>query len=462
MKPADALTTVREIMSGPRAEEHRRLDYIQCALSPRRDSAPSVELPKNPNPVMLALARKSRTNMLPLILDQYSQGMKVVGVSSADGGTSPAMKYWDANQLEARQAGINRSTLAFGAAYGLALPGDRGPSLRGRSARTMTAVYQNPYDDEYPMFALDVDGPMIRLYDEEAVYFVGVESRPRSGLGVPTSAPAPWSLEFIESRSHDMGVCPVVRFRDRMLLEGEELFGIIEPLLTIQERIDETVFGLLVAQFYAAFKQRYAIGWVPKSEQESLEASAAAFWAFEDPDVKVGELSETDLTRYLTSKDNAFGDMAAVAQVSAQTLGKQGISNVSAETISALEHGKAQKSDEIMTSLGESYSQWLRLAALIDGDSSSAADMSVKIRWKNTQARSLGATVDALVKMVTSLGVPEELARQQIPDWSDALEAEARKIGPTPQVGSADPLSEFLSAMDRQSQPVPGSGVVAG
>jgi hypothetical protein len=124
MKKDDALTTVREIMYGARAEEQQRLDRIQCALSPKPDSVPSVQMPENPNPTMLALARKGRTNMLPLILDQYSQGMKVDGVTKADGGVSKAMGYWQANQLEARQTGIIRSTLAFGAAYGIALPGD--------------------------------------------------------------------------------------------------------------------------------------------------------------------------------------------------------------------------------------------------------------------------------------------------------------------------------------------------
>jgi hypothetical protein len=400
LKPADALATVREIMYGPRAWEHERLDRIQSALSPKHDTPIAVQMPAEPNPAMLALAKKARTTVLPLILDQYSQGMKIDGVTSADGGSSPAMKYFNANQLEARQTGINRSALAFGAAYGIALPGDTGPVLRGRSARTMTAVYQNPYDDEWPMFALDVDGPMIRLYDEQAVYFIGAENRPRSGLGVPAQPFGPWSFEFIEARTHDIGVCPVVRFRDRMLLEGEELFGIIEPLLTIQERIDETVFGLLVAQFYAAFKQKYIVGWTPEDETERLKAAASSIWTFADaPEgIKIGDLAETDLTRYLTSKDNAMGDMAAIAQVSASTLGKQGISNVSAETIAALEAGKYAKSDEIMTSLGESYGQWLRLAALIDGETEAASDLSVKIRWKNSQARSLAATVDALVK----------------------------------------------------------------
>jgi hypothetical protein len=326
MRPADALTAVREIMYGARAEEQQRLDRIQSALSPALDAVPSVQLPDNPSPVMLAMARKSRTNMLPLILDQYSQAMKVDGVVAADGGRSKAMDYWTANELDARQVGINRSTLAFGAAYGLVTPGDRAPVMRGRSAITMTAVYQNPYDDEYPMFALDVDGPMIRLYDEEAVYFIGAEARPRSGLGIPVQPYGPYTFEFIEARTHGIGVCPVVRFRDRMLLEGEELFGIIEPLITLQDRIDETVFGLLIAQFYAAFKQRYVIGWVPESEAEAMKASASQLWTFEDDSVKVGELSETDLTRYLQSKDNAMGDMAAIAQVSPGALGKQGMS----------------------------------------------------------------------------------------------------------------------------------------
>jgi hypothetical protein len=48
-----------------------------------------------------------------------------------------------------------------------------------------------------------------------------------------------------------------------MLLDGEEVFGIVEPLIDIQKRIDETTFGMLVAQYYQAFKQRYIIGWLP-------------------------------------------------------------------------------------------------------------------------------------------------------------------------------------------------------
>jgi hypothetical protein len=83
------------------------------------------------------------------------------------------------------------------------------------------------------MLALDVDGSMIRLYDEEASTTSGRRTRPpvRRVLDVSRgAADGPYTFEFIEARTALMGVCPVVRFRDRMLLEGEEQFGIIEPL----------------------------------------------------------------------------------------------------------------------------------------------------------------------------------------------------------------------------------------
>jgi hypothetical protein len=86
------------------------------------------------------------------------------------------------------------------------------------------------------MLALSIEGGLMRLYDEEMVYFIGSRSRslrPRSAISATLKfAGAEW--HFIEARPHNMGVCPVVRFRDRMLLEGDEQFGIIEPLIDIQ------------------------------------------------------------------------------------------------------------------------------------------------------------------------------------------------------------------------------------
>jgi hypothetical protein len=454
LSPSNALEAVRQIQSGARASEHARLDRIRRALSTDPNCGPSVELPKNPLQVMKNLAAKANTNLLPLVLDTFSQVMKVDGFTPSYDDEGRGWSYWQRNRFDALQTGVHRSAMAYGASYVVVSQGTAGPAWTPRSPLTMTALYQDPTVDEWPMLALDVDGSMIRLYDEEAVYFIGKENQPRSSFGWTSQypvQPVP-DLTFIEARPHGFGACPVVRFRDRMLLEGEEQYGIIEPLLSIQQRIDETVFGMLIAQFYAAFKQRYVIGWVPQSEQEALEASASALWTFDDADVKVGELTETDLTRYINAKDSAKLDMAAVAQVPAQALGQQGISNVSGAVMDGLETGKDRKAAEIATSFGESYEQLFRASAHLKGDQQGAADFAAEMRWMNTVDMSLSQATDALSKWVISLGVNDKLARKMLPGWTDQMEAENKLLGPS-TIGAEDQhMADLMAQLDRQSQ----------
>jgi hypothetical protein len=462
----NALDAARNIYSGPRMQEKRRLDYIAAAVNPRRpyssymdqqpltnvgSGVPTVEMPTDAPQVMKNLAWKSRTNFLPLILDTFAQVMKADGYIEANGVPSSAWHYWQANGLDARQTGIHRSALQFGASYASVLPGDTVPAIKGYSPRRMTAIYEDPDIDDWPMMALDMNGPMIRLIDEEVVHYIGIEQYPKSGLDASLSLPiegANWA--YIEGRAHGLGFCPVARFRDRMLLDGEEQFGIVEQLIDIQKRIDETTFGMVVAQYYAAFKQRYVIGWVPQSEQEALKASAADFWAFKDADVKVGQLDETDLTRYITSKDSALGDMAAIAQVPASSLGKSAAAmrNVSPEAVASNDAGQDRKGAEIKTSFGETWELVLRTAALIDGDEQSAKDTSSQIRWRDMSTTSPGAIVDALGKMQQMLGIPAEMLWERIPGWTDQDQTRAVEL-----IKSGDTLEKLMVTLSKQQAP---------
>lgn len=467
--PKNALEAARNLVYGPRIIEAARLNLIATALSPRQNYVSpdgttylggynqgqvSVEMPKGASDSMQHLAQKSRTNFLPLVVDTFSQVMKVDGYKSASGpGNLEPWDYaWQANSLDARQTGIHRSALAYGAAYATVLPGDTDPVIKGVSPRQMTALYEDPVDDDWPMMAVRVDGQVIRLYDEDMVYFIGIEKQPRSGLGASMIINPGVQWVFIEARPHGTpGRCPIVRFRDRMLLEGDEQYGIVEPLLDIQRRIDETTFGMLVAQYYAAFKQRYVIGWVPQTEQEELRANAAEFWSFKDPktQVEVGQFAETDLTRYIESKNSALQDMAAIAQVPAQGLGVSGIHNVSAEALALLEGNKERKGSEIMTSFGESWEQTLRLAASIKGDDSSASDMSAQVRWKDASTQSLAQTVDALGKMTQMIGVPPEMVWSMIPGWTDQDVEQAKAMAQ-----KSDTMSALMDTLQRQAAPV--------
>lgn len=462
-KASDAIATVQQMLQ-VRAYESRRLDVLHRVTQPSvpwvgteqafgeqneyMANVTSVPVPTNGPPALLRMAARSETNLMPLVLDTFSQVMKVDNYLPSRGDESaPAWQWWQRNQMDARQTGLNRGALHYGVAYSTILPAmTPGQEVNGQSVfwhpaspRQMTAVYGErmvwnpthggPVDDDWPMHALEVNGNMVRLYDESAVHFIGVKSQPHSALGwTDPSYLRASNFEYIESREHGVGVCPVVRFRDKVNLDGEEQLGIIEPLLVLQSRINETTFGMLVAQYFAAFKQRYIIGWLPEKESDSLKMKANNVWTFKDPTVKVGELNETDLTRYIESKKSAVMDMSAIAQLPPHAMGMDGISNISESTLAALEASKERKCGEITTSLGESYEQAFRLAAYISGDSDGAADFGSEVKWRDISAKAFSATVDALGKLGEMLGVPDELLWEDIPGWTRTKVDRAKEL----------------------------------
>jgi hypothetical protein len=474
MKPDAVISTVRNILMNARVYEAERLDRIHAATLPwtKSNALSHLEVkgvtPSNlegPMSAILGLAQKSQTNFIPLILQQYSQGLKVDNYL-AGGEMDPLTKkrvreqarpwqWWQRNKFDARQTGIHYGALKYGVSYVTVLPSMtpgvepalRTPAayLRGVSPRQMTAVYGErmewdprvggSVDDDWPLYAMEMNEfGAVRFYDEEKVHFRGVKNVPESALGWKDPAySGVANFEYIEGRSHGVGVCPIVRYQDRIQLDGEEQYGIIEPLLAIQSRIDETTFEMMVSQYYTAFKQRYVMGWMPKDQSEALRQSASDTWFFKDPQVKVGQFDAADNKGYLESKASAVRDLAAIGQIPAQNLGIDGISNISEATLAGLEAGKDRNTAEIATSLGESHEQMLRTCAHITGDTESAQDYASETKWREQTARSFAQTVDGLVKLGAGLGIPEEILWEDIPGWTREKVQRARRLKEDPE-----------------------------
>lgn len=438
-----ALTAVREIFAGPRAQEAERLEMLYQALRPGARSAaqftPTTQIPADAPPLMKELARKAETNYLPLLVKTFAQVMKVDGYySKSDPEKVAPWTWWQRNRMDSRQVGICRGVLQYGTSYAVGLPGkwgrdQPGPAAALFSPRQMTAIYAQD-DDEWPLAGVYVEGKHVVLLDETSEYRFGIEDQ-RALLAATMPTPtlhalnAGW-LTFIERRDHDMGVCPIVRYRDRNLLAGEEQLGIVEPLITINERINETTFQMLVAQYFQAFKQRYIIGWVPKSEQEELKTGAALNWYLDmDPEkVKIGELEQGTTKGYIESRAAAIRDFSAIGQIPAQSLGIDGISNISDATLAGLEAAKNREADEITASLGESHEQLLRLFAFIDGNTAAADDYDSECRWRDYEARSFSQTVAGLAQLVQSLGLPPEIALEDVPGMTPQRLERAKRL----------------------------------
>lgn len=395
-----------------------------------------------------SLARKSVTNWLPLISETFVKGLFVDGYRAAKQTENAApWAFWQANRLDARQTIAHRGALDYGASYVRVLKGVDAPSIRPLPALKTHARFEDD-GDEWPAHALYVKGTatdgaqLFELYDRVNVYHL---AQPRGG----------GKLAVIRTDPHGLGVTPMARFRDR--LDGENR-GIIAPLIVLQDRINEAVFSLLIALQFASFRQRWATGLAiptvddPESPLygqpvEPFQAAVDRLWVTDSPDAKFGSFDQTDTHGHLETYGSGVRTLAAIAQLSPHVL-LGDLVNLSADALAAAEAATQRKIGEYETLFGESWEQVLRLAALAAGDRTSAADTSSQVRWRDTEARSMAAAVDALGKMVQMLGVPAEAAWERIPGVTDTDVERWRELAK-----SADGLTQLAAQLARRAEP---------
>ena len=408
--------------------------------------------PPSANTEFRTLAKRSVTNWLPLISDTFAKGLFVDGYRPAKASENAApWRYWQENGLDARQTIAHRGALEYGVSYVLVLPGTNGPSIRPLNPTRSLALYEED-EDEFPYAAIlragnaRGGGSLWRLFDDEAVYTFMLKDG---------------SLELTGTEIHGLGVTPFVRFRDR--LDGQAR-GIIEPLIPIQDRVNESVFSMLVALQYASFRQRWATGLaIPLDENEFLadgvtanpnfgkpiepfEAAVNRLWVSDSPDAKFGDFAQTDVSGHLNTYKSTVQSLAAIAQTPPHVL-LGDLVNLSADALAAAEASTQRKGAEYETLFGESWEQVLRLAAAADGDEEGAADTSAQVRWRDTEARSLAQTVDALGKMVQMLAVPAEAAWERIPGVTDQDVERWKEMR-----NSGDSISALAEALTRQTE----------
>lgn len=460
----DVLELVTERLYPLWREEKAKLDRVDDWL---RWEHERLKLPLRASQEHKWLADLSKSPWLGLVVTTVAQALYVDGYRSPDQTeNATAWRIWEANDFDWRQVAVHRSALAYGSAYVTVLPGEDAVGvrtvLRGISARRMIAVYREPADDEWPIFALGVtdqtDGYLLRVYDDEAVYFVSI--------GRGGSDP-----EFIESREHGAGVCPVVRYCNLLDLDGRTE-GEVEPLIPLAARIDKTTYDRLLTQHFNSWKVRTIAGIdiessVTATTNDGSEPTQADIDAAkvklrqediltaQDADTKFGTLDETPLDGFVRAHDSDIETLAAIGQVPTTSLtGK--VANLSAEAIAELRSGLTQKCTERQKSFGKAHAQALRLGAYLEGDAAAAEDFRSRVTWQDMQIRSLSQAADALGKIATLLQVPPQELWSRIPGVEKADVDEWRA-----SAAEGDAFAGLSTLLQQQAAPpaAPPNGV---
>lgn len=415
LSASEAVDKAKELMN-LRASKKDRLDEIREYVRDEPDRRVRF-LPDSVPREVRELAKISRVNMLRHVVRAAYQHMYLDGFRSPrEEENVPAWRIWRANQMGKRQIGVHKAALTYGESYVTVLPGTPFPVMRGVSPRSLTCAWGD--DDLWPRYALEARRVGWRLYDNEAVYELSDQRNDVHGLTLESVAQHGARDELGEA------VTPVVQYRETDDLD-DPVTGLVEPHIPLQDQLNVTTFGLMVAQHYGAFKQRWIIGWLGESEEKRLRISASRLMAFEDSpdDVKIGEFGQTDLKGYIESRESLLRHLAAVSQTSAHELLGQ-LVNLSAEALALAEASSRRAGTEYKTAIGPSHEQALALAGRLNG---ARSDPLAEARWRDTESRTLAQLVDALGKAAQMLGVPRRALWDRFADAIGASQMEVQR-----------------------------------
>lgn len=427
LSPTDAVSQATNLLTMWKAERDK-LDLIDRWARWDHDQP---HKPREATSEYKELAKRAQAPWGDLIVTSVAQTLYVEGYRRPDDpNDGQGWEIWQANGMDGRQVALHRAVLTYGLAYGLALPGrtlSGGPMpvMRGISPREMLAVYEDPAVDDWPEYAIRVrprSGRVeITLFDATHTYTLRADN--------PID-----KIEFVGESVHDVGVCPVVRYKNRFDLEGRAA-GEVEPFIPVLGAIDQTKFDRLVVQRFASWVVRTIAGMsIAETTAATGESASSAklrlkvedILVAEDPDTKFGSLPATPLEGFIRAHEADLVDLASTSQTPAFELLGQ-MANMSAEALAAAKSSQTAKSDERKHTLGEDHEQFIRLACHIAGNAEGASDFKAQVRWADTTIRSLGQAVDALGKMAQMLGFPPELLWAKVPGITQQDVDEAKR-----------------------------------
>ena len=430
------------------SDDAERLERIDNYIQGIQDEP---YMPATADDEYMLLAKRAVSNWMPLIIGTPAQALYVDGFRASRTGAaddtrkSAEWKHWQDSGLDARQLAIHRAALAYGHSFTLTELKRGKVVTKGLSPLRTSALFEDAANDIAPYAALTVtEYPrhvndklkrgIARLWDgksEFKVLFEAFEGEQK--------------ISVVNKKSHDSPECPVTRFASAVDLEGRTV-GVVEPMIPLQNRINQTVFDLLVTQTYASFKVRWVTGMAPPMQMRMLDVdgvettdpdaavdvvprvdnngvpipanvdnNARRFLFAEDEDVKFGSLDESPLGGFIESIDMSIRHLAAVSQTPPHYLLGQ-IANLSAEALTAAETALSRKTEEFRQAFGESWERVFRIAGALGDDMAVFEDSAGEVLWRDMESRSLAQSADALGKLAEALEIPKRGLWHRVPD----------------------------------------------
>lgn len=415
--------------------------------------------------------KDARTNWTSLVLDSPVERLGVDGFrfGGTDGDENSIKadedtnRIWRENGMRADSGLVHYGALSQRRAFVLVEKGDNGrPVLTHETPRQVVVEHEQGNHRRLAaglkLWRDDWTGhTRATLWTPERIYgFVTKRENPVFSPRVaelrewePFALPNTRESEVLNA----LKLVPLVPFINRRNRRASG-FAEHEDVISVQNRITLSLINLIAAMKYGAFRQRWAAGLEVDEDPltgkkiQPFTLDIKKLWTTEDPEVKFGEFSATDLMPYVRAVEAAVQDLAAISRTPPHYL-IGAVVNVSGDALKAAETGLVAKVKDRQASFGESWENVMRLAFRVLGETEKADAYDLSTIWRDPESRTVSELADAAVKKqaagvpwrqrMEDMGyTPQQISRMEIDRAADALNAQTATDPTAPPPTSLD------------------------
>jgi hypothetical protein len=372
-------------------------------------------------------------NFMGMAVDAVGERLHVDGMRVGDekGNDTSAWQMWQDCQLDELSTQVHLESMINGVSYVTVWPSDDGDDPSGPVDITL----------EHPMQAIVELHPKLprrrlaglRLWVDEYGYlhaelFLPDEVHLFVSLATKEADWRPETMTWVYDTSignmetgvlqNTYGVVPIVPFYNlprlalttttvaRDVAQRSELWR----LMPVQDVINSVLFNTVLAANEQGFRQRWVTGLEldidPQTgkAKEPFKAGIDRLWQAENPAVKFGDFSPTDIAPLVGMIDQIIHSFGSIAQVPPHYFSAHA-DRMSGESIKSAESALISKVRRRQVTFGDAWEEVMRLAGRMTDNAALAQANAAETIWRNPEVRSEAQMADAALKRA-QVGVP--------------------------------------------------------
>ena len=423
-------------------------------------------LPKGPKRQTEAyrdFQRKARTNFCKVVAESSGFRLRAIGIADEEGKSDDqAWKWWERNNLAAKQAQVYLTSLTQSVGYVIV-----GPHPRDPKRPLITPEHPREVIVDTDPATGERRAAVKAWYDDvtrkgRAVVYLSDRIVKYETEGPRGPGRLPWGSENwtqVSDQEHTLGAVPVVPFPCRPSL-GEEPVAEFDGVLDVQDRVNFGVLNRMSVERYNAFNQGFVTGHKfkrvrdPETGLETVEMpfvpEPGSLWASEGENTKFGQLPASDMLGYLKTYETDIRSLLVMSATPAYYYAGDLI-NVAVDMIQALDGLHIAKVEEHQYNYGESWVDVNTLSARVAGVDTDMS--SYRIRWADPRQLNPAVLADAATKK-KAIGYP-------LPVLAEDLGESPQRVNRITSEAAGEALLAALSAPTPPQPGVPGPGAPA-